>query len=117
MGWSRGTRPAQNTAPKPAHRANGRSSSKARKVSMSDKSRKDAYANSSPLTGDTPLAPFKKGDYDRDVLHFTRDVDRDPNNAIAYENRGFAHYLNDDYDLASRDYNEAIKLASEHARA
>jgi hypothetical protein len=54
--------------------------------------------------------PFVRGAYDGDVAHFTKEIARDPANAAAYESRGFAHYLNDDYDLAIVDYSQALRL-------
>jgi tetratricopeptide (TPR) repeat protein len=77
---------------------------------MSDKSREDAYAGRPPIPDDAQVIPFQKGDYDRDVAHFTRDIANDPNNPVAYRNRGHAHYLNDDFDLSIADYTEAIRI-------
>jgi len=74
---------------------------------MSDKPREFAYGR--PIPDDTPVQPFRKGDYDGDVAYFTREVERDPSNHVAYQNRGYAHYLNDDFDKAIADFTRAIE--------
>ena len=84
---------------------------------MSDKSREDAYAGRPTIADDASVAPFQKGDYDRDVAQFTRDIANDPTNTAAYRNRGFAHYLNDDFDLSIADYTEAIRIDPADGRA
>ena len=82
---------------------------------MSDKSREFAYGR--PIPDDAPVQPLRKGDYDGDAAHFTRDIERDPSNHVAYQNRGVAHHLNDDYDKAIADFTRAIELDPNDSRS
>lgn len=77
---------------------------------MSDDHREQDSAGRAVIAGETPVAPFQKGDYDGDVAYFTREIARDPTDPGAHLKRGYAHYLNDDFDLAIVDYTEAIRL-------
>jgi len=49
-------------------------------------------------------------DYDRAIADFNQALKLDPNDAIAYNERGLAYYHNKDYDRAIADFNQAIKL-------
>ena len=44
-------------------------------------------------------------------------VELNPNNAVAYNNRGLAYYEKGEIELAIKDYNKAIKLSSNYAFA
>jgi cytochrome c-type biogenesis protein CcmH/NrfG len=41
----------------------------------------------------------------------------DPNNAVAYLERGNSYYSQEDYDKAIRDYSESIRLDPKYAQA
>ena len=56
-----------------------------------------------------------RGDYDRAIADYTEAIRLDPNNDIAYNKRGYAHYNKGDYDKAIADFTQAIKLKPNNA--
>src|SRR6516162_6773257 len=60
------------------------------------------------------LASAKKcldrGDYDQAITEFDEVIRRNPEIAVAYNNRGLAHYKKGELDNAITDYNAAIRL-------
>ena len=52
-------------------------------------------------------------DYSNAVSIFTRLIDLDPKNNQAYICRGYAYYINQEYDKALVDISEALKLVPE----
>jgi tetratricopeptide (TPR) repeat protein len=53
---------------------------------------------------------IKKWKYDRAIVRFSKAIKLNPDDYIAYKNRGNAYYKKKLYDLAIADYNKAIKL-------
>lgn len=70
-------------------------------------------------------APFNKGyiylvyltDFPKAIEAFTAAIDIDSNYSDAYFNRGYAYELNDQPDLAYRDYKHTLKLDLNNPRA
>lgn len=54
---------------------------------------------------------------DRAVKYFTKVIDLEPNNAIAYRRRGIAYYDLKKYQRAIEDYDKAIELDPKYAKA
>ena len=63
------------------------------------------------------LAAVNRGDWQEAVQHFTQAIKSDPNNAIAYNNRGYCYDELGDYSKAISDYTQAIKLDPKFAMA
>ena len=57
------------------------------------------------------------GEYDLAIANFTRVIDLDPENAVAYNSRGIAHDTTGEYDLALADYTEALRLDPDYTYA
>jgi tetratricopeptide (TPR) repeat protein len=53
---------------------------------------------------------LKKGDDDRAIADYDQALKLDPNYALAYNNRGNAHFLKKNYDRAIADYDQAIRI-------
>jgi tetratricopeptide (TPR) repeat protein len=52
-----------------------------------------------------------KGDYDRAIADYTQVIKLDPNDAVAYYNRGRTYsYEKGDYDRARADWTKALQL-------
>jgi tetratricopeptide (TPR) repeat protein len=76
------------------------------------------YMRISP--GDLENAPYyryranayaNKGDYDRAIADYTEAIKLDPNDFLAYRNRGGVyHHIKGDFDRAIADYTQAIRL-------
>ncbi len=58
-----------------------------------------------------------KGDYDRALQDSTKAIQRNPDDAIAYNNRGGAYYLKEEYESAIVDFTKAIQLKPDYAEA
>jgi Tfp pilus assembly protein PilF len=52
---------------------------------------------------------LNKGDNDRAIADYNEAIRRDPNSALAFDNRGTAYLKKGDNDRAIADYNEAIR--------
>jgi len=55
--------------------------------------------------------------FEKNIEKYTEAIRLDPNDAIAYFNRGGIYYFEDQYDKAIDDYTEAIRLDPDFARA
>jgi tetratricopeptide (TPR) repeat protein len=62
-------------------------------------------------------ASFAAGDYASAILSFTKAIDLDPKNAVAYCNRGMAYQGKAQIDEAIADYTKAIGLDPNNAEA
>lgn len=60
---------------------------------------------------------MRQGDYSEAIAIITCLLDRHPNNATDYNNRGFIYYQNGELDAALADYNKAIEINPELAAA
>lgn len=64
---------------------------------------------------------FKKAklskNLDEKILFYTKAIELDPNNAMAYNNRGIAYCEKNEFDLALYDYNKAIAIKPNFAYA
>jgi len=58
-----------------------------------------------------------KGDYAGAVENYDRVIELDSNYAVAFNNRGAAHYLRGEYELAEGDFKEAVSIAPRLAPA
>jgi tetratricopeptide (TPR) repeat protein len=77
-----------------------------------------AKGNPSPLGDAAPTlakeatkrgkASFDAGDYPAAIVSFTKAIDLDPNNAVAYCNRGMAYQAKSESDEAIADFSKAI---------
>ena len=56
-------------------------------------------------------------DYDRAITDYTKAIELDRKDALAYLNRGSAYYKKQDYDRAIADYTKAIKIDPKAADA
>ena len=63
------------------------------------------------------LAYRDKGDYDRAIENYDKDLRINPEDANAYYSRGVAYHGKGDYKQAIRDYDEAIRINREDANA
>ncbi|MEZ4972810.1 MAG: tetratricopeptide repeat protein [Cyclobacteriaceae bacterium] len=61
------------------------------------------------------LAYFESGDFDNAIVNFNLSVERDPDNAVAFVNRGDLHQKWGKQDLADGDYSCAIELVPTNA--
>jgi Flp pilus assembly protein TadD len=77
---------------------------------MSDDPIDAAAGDETPDTDDS-LTPEEA------ITKYTADIETDPQDAVAYFNRGSAHYNNQDLEAAIDDYREAIRLAPDFAAA
>ena len=67
---------------------------------------------------DRGIEYFRRLDYDRAIADFTQAIRLNPNNAIAYYNRGNVYNIDKrDYDRAIADYTQVIRLDPNNARA
>jgi len=55
-------------------------------------------------------AMFAKGDYDGAIVNFTKAIEQDQNNYIAYVFRGYIRQNKGNLADASADYNKAIEI-------
>jgi tetratricopeptide (TPR) repeat protein len=53
---------------------------------------------------------LKKGNDDRAIADYDQALKLDPNYALAYNNRGNAHFVEKNYDRAIADYDQAIRI-------
>lgn len=60
---------------------------------------------------------YAKGDFNGAIAILTKAIELNPNNAEAYNDRGFAKNTKGDFDDAIADYDKAIKLHSNYALA
>ena len=63
------------------------------------------------------VAYYKKGDYARAIVDYTKAIQLKPDYAIAYNNRGVAYHLKEEYEAAIADYTKAIDLNPNYAIA
>jgi len=62
-------------------------------------------------------AALDNGDFDRAIMEYSKAIQLDPNNALAYTRRGEAYYYKGDYDKAITDYDQAIRIDANYAVA
>jgi len=60
---------------------------------------------------------IKKGDNERAIADYTEVIRLNPNDAHAFNNRGFRYFKKGDNHRAIADYNETIRLDPKHALA
>src|SRR4030042_1797338 len=60
---------------------------------------------------------FDKGKYDEAIREYSKAIELDPDNAVAWNNRGLASLYKEQYDLAIADYSKAIELDPGYAAA
>ncbi|GHU88878.1 hypothetical protein FACS189476_06760 [Spirochaetia bacterium] len=77
----------------------------------------DIWENTVEQSEETTDAYFKKGDYNQAIAHYDEAIRLDPNNAVAYTNRGIAYSYKDDYNKAIADFTQAIRLDPNNALA
>ena len=58
-----------------------------------------------------------KGDYDRVLQGYTKAIQLNPDDAIAYNSRGGVYYLKEEYESAIVDFTKAIDLNPNYAEA
>ena len=58
-----------------------------------------------------------KGDYDRVLQDYTKAIQLNPDDAIAYNSRGGVYYLKEEYESAIVDFTKAIDLNPNYAEA
>ena len=63
------------------------------------------------------LAHYDKGEYDLAIAEYTKAIELDPENAVAYNGRGDVYYDKGELALAIADYTQAIKLDPQYAVA
>ena len=51
-----------------------------------------------------------QGNYKKAILIFSKEIESDNNNAIAYHQRGLCYYYLEDYKNALKDFDDAIKI-------
>ena len=56
-------------------------------------------------------------DYESAIEHFSKSIELEPNNAIAYHQRGLAYYNIGYYQKALKDFNKTIELNPQHLDA
>lgn len=64
-----------------------------------------------------PTIYLKKENYDQAILDFTKAIQINPKDYIAYNNRGLSYELKEDYIRALADFNKAILLNPKYERA
>ena len=63
------------------------------------------------------IAYFNKGDFDRAIKDFTKAIDLNSSDGIAYYNRGNAYSEKEEYEAAIADFTKAIDLNPDYAIA
>jgi tetratricopeptide (TPR) repeat protein len=66
---------------------------------------------------DEATAYFNNKDFDNAILKYTETIALDPDDAIAYANRGLAYYNKQQFDLAIKDANSALGINPNSAHA
>ena len=66
---------------------------------------------------DSPLANFEKSDFSEAIAGFSKIIELDPQDAIAYYNRGLAHFNIGKFDEAISDYSKAIQINPKFSEA
>ncbi|MDD5406454.1 MAG: tetratricopeptide repeat protein [Sulfurovaceae bacterium] len=66
-----------------------------------------AYGENYVKLGDNQYA---NGNFDKAIEFYTKAISINPNNAIAYNNRGLVYYELKDYSTAINNYNKAISM-------
>lgn len=59
----------------------------------------------------------EKKDYDCAIINYSKYIELNPNNVVAYHNRGNAYANKGNYEQAIKDYNKAIELNPNYAEA
>ena len=69
------------------------------------------------------LAEYQKGNYDKAIEYYSKAIESDPSNVMAYHNRGLAYFKTgnwmnmEPFDKAISDYSKAIELKPDYADA
>ena len=73
---------------------------------------KEPIATSAPATPEptASAAPGEAAEMDRKIEEYSKAIALDPQDAVAYYNRGIAYYDKGDLDRAIADYDQAIAL-------
>jgi tetratricopeptide (TPR) repeat protein len=61
------------------------------------------------LTAAAAFAQSRTGGGDTDIARYTEAISRNPNDAVAYKNRGYAYLMKSEYDNAIADYSQVIR--------
>jgi len=59
----------------------------------------------------------KKGVYDKAIKAYAKAIRLDPDDALAYQMRGFTYYMKDEFDKSIEDFTQAIRLKPDYVRA
>lgn len=60
---------------------------------------------------------FEKGEIEKAISAYSKAIDLDENNAVAYNNRGYLFYTIEENKKALKDFNRAIKISSDYKYA
>ena len=63
------------------------------------------------------LEKYENGDTYGAIADYTKAIEINPNNAAAYNNRGFSKAKLNDYNGATADFTKAIEINPNHAKA
>jgi tetratricopeptide (TPR) repeat protein len=69
------------------------------------------------MTAATAFAQGGAEDFDKKIAEYTQTLNRNPNDAEAYKNRGNAYVMKEDYTHARADWEKALQLDPNNATA
>ncbi len=124
--WASNTPKVANTNINKANTAsvaNTANNSVANATKNSNNKTVNSSTNVSPAAMQSAEKYAKKGyacdekDYDCKILNYSKAIELDSNNEVAYNNRGNAYDDKGNYDQAIKDYNKAIELKPDYADA
>lgn len=86
-------------------------------TSAPDQPRTTATAKPPSTAAEYLQLGLKEKDPLKKIAMYTKAIELDPKQALAFNNRGFAYYTKKNYDLALKDYDQAIALNPNFALA